>query len=199
MRDILIVEDGLHERERLQRLFTTARFSVSCAESVHEAEKLLELNQFRMAIIDIGLGDKSGSYLFEQLRRSAKVQFVIILTGNPSIHLKQRFLDQGAVAHIVKASPGAANEALLDTIRSFLGTSEAGVAEGIPLRDFLREYLGESSRELFLDENHEVPRCSHCGSTSYLVTFNHRSQIPPIIEGRVICRDCSHEMDPEVG
>ena len=116
MKDILIVEDGLHERERLRKLFCEANFSVASAESVGEAEKLLSIEQFRLVILDIGLGDKSGSYLFQSIKRSGQVSFVVILTGNPSIHLKQRFLDEGAAAYIVKASAAAENEALLDRI-----------------------------------------------------------------------------------
>lgn len=199
MRDILIVEDGLHERERLEKLFRNSNYSVSCAESVHEAERLLRFEQFRLAILDINLGDKSGSHLFEQIKRSRRVPYVIMLTGNPSIHLKQRFLDEGASAYIVKASPEASNEALLERVRALLGSAQLESITGIPLDDFLKLYVNQDSRELFLDVDGRAPTCSSCGSADFVVTFAHRAQLPPIVEGNVICMACGAPMDPEVG
>ncbi len=199
MRDILVVEDGLHERERLERLFVEANYSVACAESAEEAEKILGRHQFRLVILDIGLGDKSGSYLFERLRGSAKAPLVIILTGNPSIHLKQRFLDQGAIAYVVKASEGASNEALLEMVTSRLGPSTGRESEGIPLLEFIGSYLGNVSEELFLDGKQEVPPCSECGANTYVVVFDHKTQLPPIVEGKVVCQGCGQPMDLEVG
>jgi DNA-binding response OmpR family regulator len=199
MQDILVVEDGLHERERLKKLFQQSNFSVSVAESVKEAEKLLDIDEFRLVVLDIGLGDKSGSHLFELIKRSSRVPYVIVLTGNPSIHLKQRFLEEGAVDYIVKASPQAENDSLLNKVKSLLGTVELESVNGIPLADFLRLYLTQSSRELFLDSNNSIAPCSQCGSNDYTVTFAHKTQLPPIIEGKVLCTHCDRELDPEVG
>lgn len=199
MRDILVVEDGLHERQRLERLFTEAGYSLRSAESAEEAERLLTRDQFRLAIIDIGLGDKSGSYLFERLRAAPKAPLIIVLTGNPSIHLKQRFLDQGAIAYIVKASPTASNEALLEMVSSRLGPSTSREVQGIPLEVFVRSYLESNSEKLFLDEHGIAPACGDCGSTSYIVVFDHRTQLPPLVEGSVVCVSCGKPMDPEVG
>ena len=78
MRDILIVEDGRHERERLESLFADAGYMVTACESVADAESALEQDQFRMAILDIGLNDKSGSYLFNSLKQDDSVSYIII-------------------------------------------------------------------------------------------------------------------------
>lgn len=200
MKDILIVEDGLHERERLKRLFSAARYSVLAAESASEAEQLIASEQFRLVILDIGLEDKSGSHLFEILKGQSEVPHTIILTGNPSTHLKQRFLDEGAHAYIVKASPGAGNDALLQTVRSILGESAVDTAAtGIALGDFAKKYLSESSRELFLDPDQQFPACTRCGGRNYIVSFAYKTQLPPIVEGKVQCADCTQVMDPEVG
>ena len=198
MRDILIVEDGLNERERLTKLFGEQGFSVACAERVSEAEQLLEVEQFRLAILDIGLSDKSGSYLFEKLKRDASVPYIIILTGNPSVHLKQRFLDEGAAAYIVKASSAASNDALLSTVRSLLGTNSVESLVGINLNDFLRKYIDDSSRELFLNSQGAVTPCKHCECSSYIVVFSHKTQLPPFVEGKVVCEKCHREMEMEV-
>ena len=66
MADILIVEDGKNERERLLNLFSERGYQVEAAETVSEAEGLLQSTSFRLAILDIGLSDKSGSHLFSQ-------------------------------------------------------------------------------------------------------------------------------------
>ena len=199
MQDILIVEDGRNERERLERIFRADGYRVSAAESAQEAETLLARETFRLAILDIGLADKSGSYLFDVMRRAGKIPYIIILTGNPSIHLKQRFLDEGAVAYIVKASSAAGNEPLLDQVRSLLGSSDVRGPSGIPLADFLTLYASDATRELFYDADRQLPQCSKCGGRDFVVTFDHRTQVPPLVEGRVICVHCQSEFDPEVG
>ena len=200
MKDILIVEDGLHERERLVRLFSAAHYSVLCAESAVEAEQLLAADQFRLVILDIGLEDKSGSHLFEHLKSHAEIPYTIVLTGNPSTHLKQRFLDEGAHAYIVKASAAASNDSLLQTVKSLLGDAAVRTAStGIPLAEFAKKYLNESSRELFLDVDQQFPACARCGGKNYIVSFSHKTQLPPLVEGKVMCADCAHVMDPEVG
>lgn len=199
MRDILIVEDGLHERQRLEKIFRGARYSVCPAEDMQEAERLLKIEAFRLVVLDIGLGDKSGSLIFEQLIRSPKPPFIIILTGNPSIHLKQRFLDQGACAYIVKASPAAESDALLELVGSLLGTPRSELFSGIPLRDFLQLYIDPASKGLFLDQNNEIPACQGCGQRDYIVSFSHRPQVPPLVEGKVLCAGCQRELDLEVG
>jgi CheY-like chemotaxis protein len=211
MRDILIVEDGLHERERLSRLFQAAGYTVSTAEGVDEAQLLLDSDSFRLAVLDVGLGDKSGSLLFDTIKRSGAIPYVIIFTGNPSVHLKQRFLDEGAVAYIVKASAEAQNDAFMGTVRSFLG--EAAMSSVAPvdpqkgasgkgalaLEDFLDRFVSETSRALFLEQNNQFPQCTACGSTDYEIVFSHKTQLPPLIEGKVVCVQCKREMDPEIG
>ncbi|MCC6220289.1 MAG: response regulator [Deltaproteobacteria bacterium] len=199
MRDILVVEDGASERERLERLFLDANFSVDAVESVQEAERLLNLDKYRLAILDIGLSDKSGSYLFESLRRSKRASYVIILTGNPSVHLKQRFLDEGASAYIVKASAAAENRAILETVQGLLGSVSLQTTKGISLEDFLRLCVNGPSRGLFLNDSGEIPACTYCGCSDYIVSFADKTQLPPVVEGRVICGSCKKEMNPKIG
>lgn len=198
MKDILIVEDGLQERQRLEKLFSQAGYSVVACESVGEAEKCLQSEAFRLAILDIGLSDKSGSYLFNTIKRGGKVSYIIIFTGNPSVHLKQRFMEEGAVDYLVKASPQSQNESLLNRIREIIGDAQKEAAEGIDLETFMSKYLPETSRRLFLNMDNTFPDCAGCGSARYLVTFSHQAQMPPDIAGRVVCAACGKPMDPEI-
>lgn len=198
MKDILVVEDGKQERDRLHELFTKAGYNVVCCESVSEAESCLKFEDFRLAILDIGLNDKSGSLLFSSLKRTGKVNYVIIFTGNPSVHLKQRFLEEGAVDYIVKASAQAQNEPFLNRVVEIIGAPQARAGEGIDLAMFLDKYVSDKSKQLFLDPDNSFPECSSCHGRDYVVTFGHQAQVPPTITGMVVCAGCGKPMDPQV-
>lgn len=198
MKDILVVEDGKKERERLHKLFEDAGYGVVVCESVGEAEKHLNQEGFRLAILDIGLSDKSGSYLFNTIKRGGRVSYIIIFTGNPSVHLKQRFMDEGAVDYIVKGSPQAKNETLLNRVTEIIGEAQQQAHEGIELDGFLSQYVTKPSRQLFLDMDNAYPPCKGCGGNHYIVTFSQQTQMPPDIHGLVICGSCGKKMDPEI-
>jgi len=198
MKDILIVEDGLQERERLERLFSSSGYSVQACATVSDAEKCLERDSFRVAVLDIGLSDKSGSYLFNAIKRGGRVSYIIIFTGNPSVHLKRRFLEEGAVDYIVKGSSQAQNDSFLNRVREIIGTAQTTLPHGIPLADFLNNYVLETSRRLFLDMDNSFPECKGCKSRDYVVVFSGQAQVPPEIRGQVLCSVCGKIMDPQV-
>lgn len=198
MKDILIVEDGKLERERLENLFKEKGYSTTACEGVADAERQVGIDQFRLAILDIGLGDRSGSFLFDTLKRSGKVNFLIIFTGNPSVHLKQRFLSEGAVDYIVKGSPQAHSDALVQRIAEIIGESQSGSTEGIDLMEFLAKYIPATSRNLFLDFEENCPECRNCHAREYVVSFAQKPQLPPEVIGIVVCAKCGNELDPEV-
>lgn len=198
MRDILIVEDGDQERERLLKLFGDAGYTVQACQTVTEAERASEREGFRLAILDIGLADRSGSHLFHTIKQGRRAAHVIIFTGNPSVHLKQRFLDEGAVDYVVKASPQSTNSAFLARVRELLGEPKKRGGEGILLDTFLRTYVTESSRRLFLESDDTFPACTNCKGREYVVTFSHQPQLPPNVTGAVVCVGCGRPMDPEV-
>ncbi len=198
MKDILILEDGQQERERLDGLFSSAGYSVKSCFSVAQAEQCVQAEQFRVAILDIGLGDKSGSYFFSEIKKNGRVSFVVIFTGNPSVHLKDRFLSEGAVDYIVKGSMQAQSENMLGRIQEIIGKPQQKVASGIPLENFLNSYVADKSRALFLDIDNSFPACKGCGSKEYMVEFSSQAQVPPEVKGRVVCAVCGRLMDLEV-
>ncbi len=198
MPDILVVEDNEKERERLVRMCKQAHYSVLACASAAEAENALGVHTFRLAFLDIGLSDKSGSHVFSLARRSGKIAHVIIFTGNPSVHLKQRLLAEGAADYIIKGTPQARNEELLGRIRALIGESQEDVVEGIPLDQFLLRHIPEHSRGLFLSADNALPTCSTCGAAGYTVTFAQQAQLPPEVKGLVVCANCGHPFNPEV-
>jgi len=200
MADILIVEDGASERERLQRLFADAGYSVRLAEDYDSAERIISRESCRLCILDIGLSDRSGSQLLERFNSLNQRPIVIVLTGNPSVHLKQSLIDQGASDFIVKASPQAENERILENVRSRLGDPLpiSNTKSTIPLDVLLKEFVTENSAELFLDQDNSIAGCPGCGGRKIVMTFSHKLQIPPAIEGLLRCSECGAVYDPEV-
>lgn len=197
MKDILIVEDGRQERERLKQLFTKAGYTVVACETVGKAEEVLQNDRFRLAVLDIGLNDRSGSYLFSSIKKSAKVPYVIIFTGNPSVHLKQRFLEEGAADYIVKASSQAQNDNFLQRVQELLGEDASVSKDGIPLAEFLR-FIDDKSKKLFFDLENSFPECPSCSAREYVVSFSHQTQMPPEVTGSVVCSVCGKLMDPDI-
>jgi DNA-binding response OmpR family regulator len=199
VKDILVVEDSVEENERLKQLFEGAGYAVMTCRSVGDAEQVIGRHQFRLAILDIGLGDRSGSHFFNTIKRTRRASNVIIFTGNPSVHLKQRFLAEGAADFIVKASTAAQNKNFLARVQSLIGGPEAKGGEGHPLDEFLTAFIPETSRDFFRDMNGGYPACRECGSREYRVTFGHQAQMPPEIVGQVVCAHCGRPMDADVG
>ena len=199
MKDILILEDGPQERERLDRLFNAAGYSVCACATVADAERCVQSDSYRLAILDIGLSDKSGSYFFDTLKRASHTPHILILTGNPSVRLKERFLSEGAVDYIVKASPQAQADNLLNRVREIIGKAEAGLPAGMALEVFLRDYVDQKSHSLFFDQESSFPACGQCHSRQYVVEFSSQAQVPPEVKGMVVCAVCGKPMDPQVG
>jgi len=119
--DILVIEDRKIEREHLVSIFKKKGYSIKSADSIKSAKTLLEKSLYRLALIDLGLADGAGSPVFEMVNESEKVDYILILTGNPSPHLKQRFLDQGAAGYIVKGTKDASSDSLKQQVESILG------------------------------------------------------------------------------
>lgn len=198
MPDILVVEDNDRERNRLMQLCQSAGYTVTACGSAGEAEGVLAAYTFRLVLLDIGLSDKSGSYVFSLIRRGGSVPHVIIFTGNPSVHLKQRMLAEGAAEYLIKGTPQAHNDALLERVRALIGAPQQDAVEGIPLDQFLARYIPERSRGLFLNADNSLPTCGACGGGRYLVTFGQQAQMPPQVEGLVVCAQCGRPLDPEI-
>lgn len=199
MEDVLIVEDGQAERERLRDLFNSAGYRVIACSTVSEAEKVLEAAEFKIAFFDIGLNDRSGSYLFSSVKKSGRIANIIIYTGNPSGHLRQRFQREGASDYIVKGSSQATSERLLERVSELIGEPQESCFSGVELTKFLKEHIPAKSWLMFFDSDSKVPPCGKCGAKEYLVTFAQQPQVPPQINGLVICSLCGQPMDPEVG
>lgn len=198
MKDILVVEDGKQERERLTKIFSEAGYSVLAFENVTDAEACLQKEHFRLAVLDIGLEDRSGSYLFGIIKRNGSADDVIIFTGNPSVHLRRRFIDEGACDYIVKASVQSQDANFLARVKEIIGEPIPCQVEGIELPYFIEHYLDASAKQFFVDEEGSFFRCPSCGGQEYVVSFKQQMQMPPEIIGTVMCATCGATLDPKI-
>ena len=87
---------------------------------------------------------------------------------------------------------------LCERVEELLGAASKQAATGISLDNFLRQYANEKSEKFFLDDRGEFPKCKSCGANSYVVVFSHKPQMPPEIEGQVLCSDCGALIKLEV-
>ncbi len=99
---LLLVEDDTGLRTSLAKSLRTGGFTVD--EAVDAAEGEYYANEFRiaLAIIDLGLPDRSGTELIRQLRQNGKTFPVLILTARDHWRDKVDGLNAGADDYVVK-------------------------------------------------------------------------------------------------
>ncbi len=99
---ILVAEDDPSLAEALMRSLRQAGYAVDCAKNGEEADAALEVNEFDVLILDIGLPKKSGLEVLRRLRaRNSKVP-VLILTARGSLNDRVTGLDAGADDYLAK-------------------------------------------------------------------------------------------------
>ena len=99
---ILVAEDDPSLAEALLRSLRQAGYAVDCAKNGEEADAALEVNEFDLLILDIGLPKKSGLEVLRRLRaRNSKVP-VLILTARGSLNDPVTGLDAGADDYLAK-------------------------------------------------------------------------------------------------
>jgi two-component system OmpR family response regulator len=99
---ILVAEDDPSLAEALLRSLRQAGYAVDCAKNGEEADAALEVNEFDVLILDIGLPKKSGLEVLRRLRaRHSKVP-VLILTARGSLNDRVAGLDAGADDYLAK-------------------------------------------------------------------------------------------------
>lgn len=187
----LVVEDNLSEANRIRTVCEKAGFEVSVAASISEAENLLSAHRYTLAILDLSLSDRSSSSLFDEITEKSLVSNVMILTGNPSSHLKERFLSQGAIGYILKGSADASSESLFDRVTRIASNSSTSTY-GLDLQEFIQRCIPPEKRELFWPAG---SRCSECDGDTFVVSFSEAQQFPSEVVGGVQCASCGHPFD----
>lgn len=101
--NILIVEDDKELGENLFGVLTKELYDVKIAQTGYDANRLLELKEFDLAILDINLPDMSGLDVLKYLRRELKLKTqVLILSSKAEVEDKIAGLDGGADDYLAK-------------------------------------------------------------------------------------------------
>ena len=99
---ILLVEDHADTRLCLQRLLESHGHRVRSAENAQRALELSDLEQFDLLIADIGLPDRSGLELLQELRQRGREFPAIALSGCGMPQDVGKSKETGFIEHLVK-------------------------------------------------------------------------------------------------
>jgi two-component system, OmpR family, response regulator QseB len=124
---LLLLEDDLQLGKALQTALMQSEFQSVWVRRVADAKAILDIEQFTVALLDIGLPDGSGLEALSWLRKRGNSLPVIMLTARDTIDDRVLGLDAGADDYLPK--PFAIPE-LLSRIRA-LSRRSAGFAEQV--------------------------------------------------------------------
>ncbi|TBM09231.1 two-component system response regulator PmrA [Hafnia alvei] len=99
---ILIVEDDELIQQGLAKALANESYACDCAATAAQAKSLVQVGQYSLIILDLGLPDQDGSSLLRQWRRSGVDVPVLILTARDAIEDRVGGLDAGADDYLVK-------------------------------------------------------------------------------------------------
>jgi two-component system, chemotaxis family, sensor kinase CheA len=122
---VLVVEDSITSRVLLKHILESAGYRVSTAVDGVDGFTTLKTGAFDLVVSDVEMPRMDGFGLTAQIR--AEKQFaglpVVLVTALESREHRERGIDVGANAYIVKSSFDQSN--LLEVIRRLIGTSSA--------------------------------------------------------------------------
>lgn len=130
-RRLVIIDDHPLIRRGLERLIHSGDRFVVCGEAASAAEalELLERVEVEVAIVDIGLPDKSGIELTREITKKFPQLRVLILSMHDDVDHAKRALAAGASGYMVKNDAAEKIEFALDEIcqgRSYVSDIIAG-------------------------------------------------------------------------
>ncbi|MFH1081487.1 MAG: response regulator [Pseudomonadota bacterium] len=119
-KSVLVVEDSITSRMLLKNIFETAGYLVSTAVDGVDAMTMLKTEKFDIVVSDVDMPRMNGFNLTEKIRGDKKLSElpVVLVTALESREDKERGIDVGANAYIVKSSFDQSN--LLEVIRRFI-------------------------------------------------------------------------------
>jgi DNA-binding response OmpR family regulator len=152
---ILIVDDEPAIRLTLEDILTRDGHQVITAESGQTALALLETNNFDVALLDLNLGDISGTEVLATLNRHSPDTVTIMLTAYASLETAIAALRQGAHDYLVK--PCQIGE-LRKTIRQGLVKRQQIIRQRSLLRQ-LGQYFANNMEDIqaFIEEQPNAP------------------------------------------
>ena len=119
-KSILIAEDSITSRTLLKNILTTAGYRVKTTVDGMDAFTALKSEDFDLVVSDVEMPRMNGFDLVSKIRNSKKIAEmpVILVTGLESREDRERGIDVGANAYIVKRSFDQSN--LLEVIKKLI-------------------------------------------------------------------------------
>jgi two-component system OmpR family response regulator len=99
---ILVIEDDLGIARLVRAILVGDGYAVDLASSGEEGQALALANQYDGIVLDLGLGDRHGLTVLQELRREGLLTPVLILTADSAESSIVRALDAGADEYAVK-------------------------------------------------------------------------------------------------
>jgi len=125
---ILVVEDSITSRVLLKNILESAGYRVSTAVDGVDGYTLLKTGAFDLVVSDVEMPRMDGFGLTAQIRAEKPLAElpVILVTALESREHRERGIDVGANAYIVKSNFDQSN--LLEVIRRLIGRSSTSLA-----------------------------------------------------------------------
>lgn len=99
---VLVVDDDLSIGRLIKRILVADGFAVDYVESGAEARMLALVEPYDGIVLDLGLRDRHGLTIVEELRREKRGAPILVLTGDANESTVVRALDAGADEYVVK-------------------------------------------------------------------------------------------------
>ena len=99
---VLIIEDEPVVRNLLMEIFTRRKFMASVAETLAQAESLLNRDSFDLVMLDLRLPDGDGQQFLERLAMLPSRPLVVMVTGYGSIESAVGCMRAGAFDYVLK-------------------------------------------------------------------------------------------------
>jgi two-component system chemotaxis sensor kinase CheA len=117
---ILVAEDSITSRTLLKNILETAGFQVTTAVDGADALAQVRSNEFDLVVSDVDMPRMNGFELTAKIRADKKLgeMPVVLVTALESREDRERGIDAGANAYIVKSSFDQSN--LMEIVRRFL-------------------------------------------------------------------------------
>ncbi len=116
---ILIVEDETVVRSLLQTIFNRHKLQVHCAETLAEAQGLIERESFDLVMLDIRLPDGSGQAFLERIAAQPERPLVVMVTGYGTIESAVACMRAGAFDYALKPFSPSQIEVILRKAQSY--------------------------------------------------------------------------------
>ena len=119
-KSVLVVEDSITSRMLLKNILETSGYLVVTAVDGIDAMTLLKTDKFDVVVSDVDMPRMNGFNLTEKIRGDKKLSelHVVLVTALESREDKERGIDVGANAYIVKSSFDQRN--LLEVLRRLI-------------------------------------------------------------------------------